>query len=104
MVSDRQNGLFLFHFPIELYRNTQNSSATSNTPFINEHSKIIYPSNDTKNLFFHIYNSKGAAVYSNESIKDWINIPLSLSAGGYFYLITNIDNETLSNGKFVIIK
>ena len=68
-----------------------------------ENSKIIYPSNDTKNLFFYIYDAKGNKVYSRESIQDWINIPLTLAAGTYVYLITDRDNETLSNGKFVVL-
>lgn len=102
LVSDRQNGLFLFHFPIQLYRNTQSSSSTSNTPFINEYSKIIYPSNDTKNLIFYISDSSGKVVYSKESIKDWVDIPLTLSKGTYIYHITNLNNETLAQGKFII--
>lgn len=103
LVSDRQNGLFLFHFPIELYRKTQNQPITSSTPFINDESIIIYPSKQNNALLFSIFDSKGNKVYFEEALKDWINIPLNLANGVYLFSVNNENNETLNSGKFVII-
>jgi choice-of-anchor B domain-containing protein len=103
LVSDRQNGLFLLHFPIQLYRNSQGSSNTSTTPFINKESVIIYPSASTDNLNFTIYDSKGNTVYSEQAIKDWINIPLNLASGAYLYNVSNLDFVIISQGKFTVI-
>lgn len=101
LISDRQNGLFLFHFPIQLYRNLQNSPTTTNTPFIDENSKLIYKSEDTNPLTFSIYNVNGQHVYLKENLKDWINIPLSLSSGAYVYLIQNYFGDVVTQGKFI---
>jgi len=103
LVSDRQNGLFLCHFPIQLYRNLNNSTITSNTPFIDENSKLIYESGDTNPLTFSIYDLAGHHVYLKEALADWINIPLTLSSGGYVYLIQNYFGDVVSQGKFVIV-
>ena len=86
-MSDRQNGLFLCHFPIQLYRSLNENTITSSTPFIDENSKIIYESGDTNPLTFSIYDITGHQVYLKEALNDWINIPLTLSSGGYVYLI-----------------
>ena len=102
LVSDRQNGLFLCHFPIQLYRNLTNSTTTSTTPFIDENSKLIYESGDTNPLTFSIYDLAGHHVYLKETLADWVNIPLTLSSGGYVYLIQNYFGDVVSQGKFVI--
>lgn len=102
LVSDRQNGLFLCHFPIQLYRNLNENTITSNTPFIDENSKIIYDSGETNPLTFSIYDINGHQVYLKESFNDWINIPLTLSSGSYVYLIQNYFGDAVSSGKFVI--
>jgi choice-of-anchor B domain-containing protein len=104
LVSDRQNGLFLCHFPIQLYRNINNTTITSNTPFIDENSKIIYESGDTNPLTFSIYNMTGHQMYSKEVLNDWVNIPLTLASGGYIYLIQDYFGDIVSQGKFVIVK
>lgn len=104
LVSDRQNGLFLLHFPIQLYRNSLGESTTSMTPFIDENSRIIFPSNDTQHLHFNIYDTKGNKIYSEESYKDWVDIPLNLASGVYIYSVSNIYFEVISQGKFIIAK
>jgi len=101
VVSDRQNGLFLCHFPIQLYRSLNNNTITSNTPFIDETSKIIYDSGETNPLTFSIYDLNGNNVYLKESFNDWINIPLTLSSGAYVYLIQNYFGDVVSTGKFI---
>lgn len=102
LVSDRQNGLFLFHFPIQLYRNLNDQSLVSNTPFIDDNSVIIFQSEQLDNLTFSIYASDGRVVYTQETFKDWVNIPLNLSAGGYVFGVYNTDLSLIANGKFVI--
>ena len=101
LASDRQNGLFLFHFPIQLYRNLQDESLVTNTPFIDDNGFIIYKSNQDENLTFTIYGVNGKLIYKNEVLKDWINIPLDLSAGNYVYAIRNMDSDLIASGKFV---
>jgi len=100
LISDRQNGLFLLHFPIQLFR--QENTSTSNTPFINEQSKIIFHSNQNKNLSFSIFNINGQIVYQKEAIKDWINIPLTLKPNAYIYKINNQFGDEVTRGKFII--
>jgi len=102
LVSDRQNGLFLCHFPIQLYRNLDTTTITSNTPFIDENSKLIYESGETNPLTFSIYDLAGHHVYLKETLNDWITIPLTLSSGAYVYLIQNYFGDVVSHGKFVI--
>lgn len=105
LISDRQNGLFLFEFPIKLFReNIDNATKVTQTPFINSQSKIIFASEQTKQLTFSIYDLSGKVVYLNQVFSDWINIPLSLNNGTYIYSITDSENNKLTQGKFVITK
>lgn len=103
LISDRQNGLFLFKFPIKLFRESiDNASAITQAPFINSESKIIYVSNQNKALLFSIYDLSGKVVYTNEALSDWINIPLNLNNGTYVYSVVDTENNKLTQGKFVI--
>ena len=103
LISDRQNGLFLCHFPIKLYRNLDNTTITSNTPFVDENSKIIYESDEINPLTFSIYTLNGKHVYLKETMTDWINIPLNLSSGCYIFRIQNQFGDLVSQGNFVIV-
>ena len=102
LISDRQNGLFLFYFPIELSRAIKDKSAVTNTPFINSSSVIIYPNPNNEALFFSIYNSVGQVIYEKQSLFNWISVPLNLNAGQYYFKVYSNDNETLDGGKFII--
>jgi choice-of-anchor B domain-containing protein len=102
LISDRQNGLFLFYFPISLSRLSSNRTLVTNTPFINENSIIIYPNPNNDDLFFTIYNSNGQIVYQHQSFLNWISLPLNLDAGQYFFNILSEDYSLLDKGKFII--
>jgi len=102
LASDRQNGLFLFHFPIKLYRNIQDQSLVTNSPFIDQNSKIIFQSDQSNSLYFTIYTSNGKKVYKEEALKDWVNVPLNLPDGVYVYAIRNTYLEVIASGKFVV--
>jgi hypothetical protein len=102
LISDSQNGLFLFYFPISLSRLSSNRTLVTNTPFINENSIIIYPNPNNDDLFFTIYNSNGQIVYQHQSFLNWISLPLNLDAGQYFFNILSEDYSLLDKGKFII--
>jgi len=104
LVSDRQNGLFLFYFPIKLSRLSQEKALVTNTPFINNNSVIIYSGNNANQLFFSLYDSRGKIVFYKASLFKWINIPLHLSPGVYYYHIFDDYNEDVTSGKFVIVQ
>jgi choice-of-anchor B domain-containing protein len=103
LISDRQNGLFLFYFPISLSRLSSNNTLVTNTPFVNENSVIIYPNPNNNDLFFTIYNSAGQIVYSHQSLFNWMSLPLNLDAGQYYFKILSKDNFILDTGKFIIV-
>lgn len=102
LISDRQNGLFLFYFPISLSRLSSNNTIITNTPFVNENSIIIYPNPNNDDLFFTIYNSTGQIVYEHQSLFNWISIPLNLKAGQYYFKIMTKASSLLDKGKFII--
>ena len=104
IVSDRQNGIFMFHFPISAYRNANNLTTVQNHPFINENSKIIYPSNQTETLVFSIFSIDGKVIYNKAVLQDWIDVPLNLNSGTYCYFVSNLEGERLTEGKFVVIE
>ncbi len=102
LISDRQNGLFLVYFPIQLSRALKDTSLVTNTPFINNNSVIIYPNPNNQELYFNIFNSTGQIVYQQQSLFNWINIPLQLTAGQYYFTILSKNNDILDRGKFII--
>lgn len=102
LLSDRQNGLYLFSFPIGLYELSTVDQSVYNTPFIDENSillsKRFFSEDDLK---FSISDASGRVVYLQESYHNWVNIPLQLSAGSYIYVIYSNEGELLESGKFV---
>ena len=103
LVSDRQNGIFLFEFPIHLLDRQNSGTIISNIPFVDENSYII-PRDylDEASLTFSIFDLKGSLVYHQENYLNWINVPLNLNAGVYYYGIYNQNNELLESGKFAV--
>jgi len=102
LISDRQNGLFLFYFPIDFFENGVDNTVVTNVPFMDENSILITRNNFvTDNLFFTIATSNGEVVYNQEDYKNWVNIPLTISAGAYIYAIFDEDKMLLESGKFV---
>lgn len=102
LISDRQNGLYLVYFPIQLSRALKGTTLITNTPFINNNSVIIYPNPNNQILYFNIYNSVGEIVFHHQSFFNWVNIPLNLSPGQYFFTILNKNNEVLDKGRFLV--
>ena len=101
VISDRQNGVFLFDFPIDLLENVNEGTVISNVPFIDENSYLIPRDNMTmEGLTFTIADLRGAIVYRQESFINWLNVPLSLSAGVYYYGIYDANGEEVESGKF----
>lgn len=101
VVSDRQNGIFLFHFPIDLLDRYNAGTITSNVPLIDENSYLIPRDHfRQEGLTFTVSDLKGSIVYRQESFLNWMNIPLSLNAGVYYYIIHDADGERLETGKF----
>jgi len=102
LISDRQGGLFLFYFPIDLFESKVENTYVTNCPFIDENSILITRNNfEEDNLYFTISNTNGQLVYEQEDYKNWVNIPLTLAAGTYIYAIFDQDKELLEKGKFV---
>ena len=102
LISDRQSGLFLFYFPIDLFEAGADNTYVTNNPFIDENSILITRNNfETDNLHFTIASTNGELVYEQEDYKNWVNIPLTLSSGTYIYAIFDEDKNLLEKGKFV---
>ena len=102
LISDRQNGIFLFEMPIDLLDKEQSETFISNQPFIDEHSILIPRAYFAEEpLLFSIFRADGAKVYHQEEIYNWMNIPLNISAGSYVFGIYTKDGSLIENGKFV---
>lgn len=102
LICDRQNGIFLFSFPMDVLEESTNDLIVTNTPFIDENSRIIpreYFSEE--GLSFSIFASNGQQVFQQENLINWINIPLGLAPGTYAYAVYDSDKELLESGKFV---
>ena len=104
LVSDRQSGLFLFWFPVNLLENgPQQGSYVNGSPFIDGNRYLIpRPWLDEDNLYFSVSTVSGDLIYTQENYLNWVAIPLNLSAGVYIYSIFQDDNIMLETGKFVV--
>ncbi len=103
LISDRQYGLFLFHFPFHSIRKLNQESIATATPFINEKSLIIHQNEKSQEYSFNIYTASGKIVYENSLYSAWINIPLTLKQGLYIYTIYSKQEELIGSGKFVVL-
>ena len=102
IISDRQNGIFLFKFPIDILESGNTGMITSNTPFVDENSVLIPRDDlDMDQLYFSIVDLRGAVVYKQENYLNWLNIPLTLSSGAYYYGIYDASGNKIESGKFV---
>lgn len=101
VVADRQNGIFLFQLPIDLLEGNQTGTVVSSVPFIDNNSILIPLNNfELDELSFSISDLKGALVYEQESYVNWVNIPLTLSPGVYYFAIFDKDGDRIETGKF----
>ena len=102
LIADRQNGIFLFSVPIDILESENNGTVITSNPFIDEHSMIL-PKDyfEEDELTFSIFGLDGSRVYFQESLINWIEIPLTLSAGAYSFAVYDSNGELLESGKFV---
>lgn len=105
IVGDRQNGLFLFSFPINELNQVRDETYISSGAFITEEGYLIpRPYLDESALKFSIYTSDGKAIYHQANFLNYVHIPLSLSAGVYYYAIYDQFDERLETGSFVRVR
>ncbi len=102
LISDRQNGLFLFSFPIQLLNQPSMGTFVSSTPFMDENSYLI-PRNNLaeKELFFSIYAANGSLIYEQENYLNYVQIPLNIAPGSYIFAIYDTFGDLIETGKFV---
>ncbi len=103
LVSDRQNGLFLFSFPIRLLdQGPKSGLVVTSTPFLDANSFIIprdYFADEE--LSFTIANVAGQVIFEQANLNNYLQIPLDIAAGMYVFGIYDEDNELVESGKFV---
>lgn len=102
IVSDRQNGLFLFSFPIQELNHSRKGTYLSQAPFITSDGYLI-PRDDLDDsaLTFSIFTSGGQLIYDQANYLNYVKIPLSISSGVYHYAIYNQFDERIETGTFV---
>lgn len=101
LVSDRQNGLFLFSFPVHVLDQSSSGTFVTSSPFIDENS-ILIPRDllTTSDLYFGISTIDGKVIYEQESYLNWVGIPVDIAPGIYIYSIFSSDRQLLESGKF----
>ena len=102
LVADRQSGLFLFSFPIQVLNASNKGTFVTNSPFIDENSLLIprdYLRSD--DVTFTIAAADGRIVYEQANFLNYVNIPLTLSTGTYVFAIYNEFGDFVEGGKFV---
>ena len=102
LISDRQNGLFLFSFPIQILNTANYGTFVSSAPFLDENGFLI-PRDylNEKELYFSIYNINGQLIYEQENYLNYVQIPLSIAAGAYIFSISNQFGDRVESGKFI---
>jgi choice-of-anchor B domain-containing protein len=102
LVSDRQRGLLLFSFPIQVLNVKNEGTVVTNSPFIDENSILIPRDNlSDDDLTFTIAAADGRIVYEQANFLNYVGIPLTLAAGTYIYAIYNEFEDFVEGGKFV---
>ena len=102
LISDRQYGLFLFSFPINVINEGNQGTFVSSSPLLDENS-ILMPRDHLKSdkLSFTIVAVDGRVIYTQENFLNYVNIPLELAAGTYIFSIYDEYGDFLEGGKFV---
>ena len=102
LISDRQNGLFLFEFPIRLLEEDLKGTYVTSTPFLDENGYLISRDHfDEDDLYFTITSVNGRVIYNQENYLNWVKIPLNIAPGTYVYGIFDGDQQILESGKCV---
>ena len=102
LISDRQHGLFLFSFPIQILNTTNYGTFVSSAHFLDENGFLI-PRDylNEKELYFSIYTVNGQLIYEQENYLNYVQIPLSIAAGTYIFSIYNQFEDRVESGKFI---
>ncbi len=102
LVADRQSGLFLFSFPIQVLNAKNEGTFVTGAPFIDKNS-ILIPRDYLRadDLTFTIAAADGRIVYNQANYLNYVNIPLTLAAGTYVYAIYNEFGDFVEGGKFI---
>jgi choice-of-anchor B domain-containing protein len=102
LVSDRQSGLFLFSFPIQVLNAENEGTYVTNAPLLDANSILIPRDNlGSENVTFTIAAADGRIVYDQANFLNYVNIPLTLAAGTYIYAIYDEFGDFVEGGKFV---
>lgn len=105
LVGDRQNGLFLFSFPIQELNHPRRETFVSAAPFITEDGYIIPREYlDEAALTFSVFSASGEIVYDQANFLNYMKVPLSLAAGVYHYSIYDQFGDLIETGSFVRIR
>lgn len=106
LVSDRQNGLYLFYFPIqELNQTNFTSNVIYANPIIHQNRLIIPVDLLLENdIYFTITTMAGQKIIEQQNDINWIQVPDNLTAGVYLYNIYNAQKEHLISGKFIVVE
>jgi hypothetical protein len=105
LVGDRQNGLFLFSFPIQELNHPRRETFVSAAPFITEDGYIIPREYlDEAALTFSVFSASGEIVYDQANFLNYMKVPLSLAAGVYHYSIYDQFGDRIETGSFVRIR
>ncbi len=102
LISDRQSGLFLFSFPIQVLNNPKEGTFVTSVPFLDEEG-ILIPRDHLRedNLFFAIHGIDGSSIYTQQNFLSYLNIPLEITTGIYIFSIYDEFGNFLESGKFV---
>lgn len=102
LISDRQNGLFLFSFPIDVLNADNSGTFVTSVPFLDENS-VLVPRDHLRSdqLTFTIAAADGRIVYWQENFLNYVNIPLEIAPGTYVFTIYDEFGDYLESGKFV---
>lgn len=102
LVADRQRGLLLFSFPIQVLNVKNEGTFVTNSPLIDANS-ILIPRDYLRSvdITFTIAAADGRIVYEQANFLNYVNIPLTLSAGTYIFAVYNEFGDLVEGGKFV---
>ncbi len=105
LISDRQNGLFLFSFPIDVLNVERKGTYISSMPFLDQNS-VLMPRDDLRSdgLTFTIASVNGKIIYEQANYLNYVSLPLEIAAGCYVYVIYDEFGDYLESGSFVKAK
>lgn len=102
LIADRQSGLYLFSFPINVLNTVNTGTYITSMPLLDENSYLIPRDHlDKEELTFTISTIEGKTIYFQESFLNYVNVPITLATGVYVFSIYDRFGKFLEQGKFV---